>query len=106
MDSKGIGCYRHHLSWLGGLLLLFCLLHAGQARGKDDLQQRDSEAQFEVGVMHIDGRGVTQNNEEAVKWLRLATEQGYAPAQYFLGLMYADGRGVTQDYEDALKWYR
>ena len=43
---------------------------------------------------------------EAVKWFRLAAEQGDAQAQNNLGFMYAEGQGVPQDDAEAVKWYR
>ena len=52
------------------------------------------------------GRGVPQDDQEAVKWFRLSAEQGNAKAQYNLGAMYANGEGVPQDYKEAVKWYR
>jgi TPR repeat protein len=110
MDSKGIERYRHHLSWFGGLLLLFCLLHAGQAWGEDDLlkkaQQGDASAQARLGVMYAKGQDVAQNDAEAVKWYRLAADQGNMLAQNNLGVMYFNGRGVTQNHAEAMKWYR
>ena len=42
----------------------------------------------------------------AVKWYRLAVEQGLASAQADLGSMYATGEGVPQDDGEAVKWYR
>ncbi len=48
-------------------------------------EQGDAKAQFNLGVMYSDGRGVPQNDAEAVKWFRLAAEQGDASAQYNLG---------------------
>ena len=42
---------------------------------------------------------------EAVRWYRLAAEQGNANAQSNLGVMYADGRGVPQDYVSAHMWF-
>ena len=51
-------------------------------------------------------KGVPQDYAEALKWYRLAADQGDASAQYNLGVMYAEGRGVPQDYAEALKWYR
>ena len=55
--------------------------------------------------MYYDGRGVPQDDAEAVKWYRKATEQGYAKAQNNLGLMYYNGEGVSQDYVQAHMWY-
>ena len=43
---------------------------------------------------------------QAVKWFRLAADQGDARAQANLGIMYANGQGVPQDYVQAVKWYR
>ena len=54
--------------------------------------------------MYNDGRGVPQNYAEAVKWYRLAAEQGYASAQNNLGVMYNDGRGVPQNGVMAYVW--
>jgi len=43
---------------------------------------------------------------EAVKWYRLAAEQGYAVAQFNLGNMYRIGNGVPENDAEALKLYR
>lgn len=43
---------------------------------------------------------------EAVKWYRLAAEQGHAWAQYVLGNAYYDGKGVKRDYVEAVKWWQ
>jgi TPR repeat protein len=43
---------------------------------------------------------------EAVRWYRLAADQGNATARANLGVMYADGQGVPQDYVEAVRWYR
>ena len=56
--------------------------------------------------MYANGEGVPQDYAEAVRWYRLAAEQGNASAQHNLGLMYANGEGVPQDYAEAVRWYR
>jgi TPR repeat protein len=38
------------------------------------------------------GRGVQQDQGEAVQWVRRAAIQGYALAQYSLGIAYAIGQ--------------
>ena len=43
---------------------------------------------------------------EAVKWYRLAAEQGYASAQCNLGYCYEYGNGVTKSKSEAIKWYK
>jgi len=67
-------------------------------------EQGNAVAQFNLGVMYHHGRGVPQDDAEAVKWSRRAAEQGYAHAQAYLGLMYSLGQGVPQDYVEAHKW--
>jgi TPR repeat protein len=69
-------------------------------------ERGNAVAQHNLGLMYADGRGVAQDDAEALKWYRLAAEQGFAPSQTNLGLMYADGKGVLQDDAEALKWYR
>ena len=69
-------------------------------------EQGDPWAQYKIGQMYDEGKGVTQDYKEAVKWYHLAAEQGDADAQNSLGYMYQNGEGVTKDYKEAEKWYR
>ena len=43
---------------------------------------------------------------QAVKWYRLAADQGNADAQYALATMYDTGDGLPKDVVQAVKWYR
>ena len=56
--------------------------------------------------MYENGVGVAQDNTEAVKWYRLAADQGNADAQKAMGNMYNAGKGLLQDYAKAASWYR
>jgi TPR repeat protein len=47
-----------------------------------------------------------RNFAEALRWYRVAANQGNADAQLALGNLYAQGEGVQQDYGAALLWYR
>ena len=69
-------------------------------------EQGHAGAQFSLGVMYDEGRGVSQNDAEAVRWYQLAADQGDADAQYNLGCMYALGDGVPEDDAEAAKWFR
>jgi len=53
--------------------------------------QGDARARFNVGTMHLGGKGVPQDSAEAGKWFLAAAQQGYAPAQFNLGVFYAKG---------------
>ena len=55
--------------------------------------------------MYANGRGVPEDDVEAVRWYRLAAEQGYANAQFLLGVMYSNGLGVPEDDVLAYMWY-
>ena len=54
--------------------------------------------------MYAYGRGMRQDDTEAVKWFRQAAAQGLTQAQYNLGIMYYSGRGVRQDRTLAQEW--
>jgi TPR repeat protein len=56
-------------------------------------------------VMYADGAGVAEDDAEAVRWYRMAAEQGDAVAQVNLGFMYANGAGVVQDDVRAYLWF-
>ena len=61
---------------------------------------------FNLGVMYRNGgRGVPENDAEAVKWYRMATEQGDADAQFNLSNMYAKGQGVPTNNVKAYMWW-
>ncbi len=58
-----------------------------------------------LALKYYDGLGVAQDYAGAVKWFRLAAEQGDAKAQSNLGVIYAKGEGVAQDYVLAQMWF-
>jgi len=65
------------------------------------------EAQFKLGEMYANGKGVAKDDVEALKWYRKAAEQRYATTQFnHLGAMYYDGEGAPEDAAEAVEWYR
>lgn len=69
-------------------------------------EQGQAIAQYNLGIINEYGRGVKQNDVEAVKWYRKASVQGMSVAQYKLGIMYDNGWGVPPSDSEAVKWYR
>ncbi len=69
-------------------------------------RQGDAEAQFILGTIYQDGKGVAQNYKTALRWYRKAAKQEHAKAQRNIGMLYANGNGVAQDYEMAAHWYQ
>ena len=51
-------------------------------------EQGDPEAEFDLGMMYSDGKVVSQDYAQAVKWFRRAAEQRVSEAQFNLGTMY------------------
>lgn len=83
--------------------------------------QGNADAQFQLGVMYLDGNGVIQDSYQAADWFRKSAEQGDSRAlkklrnaaeqedqraQYNLGMMYLNGKGVAQDYSQAVVWFK
>ena len=54
--------------------------------------------------MYDQGEGVAQDYTEAMKWYRLAADQGNAAAQNNLGAMYINGEGVRRNYVQGYMW--
>jgi TPR repeat protein len=63
-------------------------------------------AQNVIGDRFYHGVGVPEDDEEAIKWYRLAADQGDATAQKNLGWMYYYGAGVPKDAVEAVHWFR
>ena len=69
-------------------------------------EQGHARAQFNLGTMYLNGDGVLQDDNEAVKWYKLSSEQGNAEAQTNLGQLYHNGQGVARDDREAVKLYK
>lgn len=87
---------------------------------KNAAKNGDMKSQFLLGKIYLgmvcpsewrtclyqNTEGVSQDHFEAVKWFRLAAEQGDAESQCALAFMYEHGFGVRQNYLVALKWIK
>ena len=69
-------------------------------------QAGDAGTQNILGVIYANGTGVLKDVAEAVRWFRLAADQGLVYAQRNLGWMYENGNGVLKDAVEAVRWYR
>lgn len=97
-----------------------------------EAEQGSAEAQFEIGAMYENGRGVTADRAQAQQWYQKAADQkhdramhaiarmkdnqrrlemtqsqaesGDVEAQYKLGSMYLTGTGTPPDLQLAAKW--
>jgi uncharacterized protein len=68
--------------------------------------QGDAKAQYMLGQIYRDGKGVKRDYKEARKWFEAAASQGHPSALYWLGWMYEFGKGMwLSDRDKALKLY-
>ena len=74
--------------------------------GRARATKGDPDAELNLGLLYLAGRGLEQSDSSALHWLGLAAARGSAGAQSSLGFAYATGRGAAPDYAAALHWYR
>jgi len=94
-------------------LLLFILLAAtgfaeappNFAEIKKKAEAGDADAQYNLGMKYLDGKGVPRDYTEAVNLLQSAAMQGDARAQFELGGMYNKGKGVQSSFIYAHVWW-
>jgi TPR repeat protein len=66
----------------------------------------DKKVQSYLGVMYDTGKGVSQDQKQAVHWFTKAAEQGLADAQNNLGVIYIwNGNGAIKDTVEAYAWF-
>ena len=118
-DIKDRDVNIQHKMWWQQILLWHCIERAdadkimtaiGHGSGRS---AAPSEASLSAGELnqlgydyYVGQNGKPQDYAQAVKYYRLAADQGFAMAQYNLGNSYYNGQGVPQDYAQAVKYYR
>jgi TPR repeat protein len=91
--GTGLTAYRRG-HYQDAVELIAPLAHAG-----------DPFAQFALGVMYDDGKGMAQDFSLAFKWYMRAAEQGLVDAQHMVGKFYSTGRGRPQNIYKAYIWF-
>ncbi len=66
--------------------------------------QGDAKAQFDLGWMYLNGKGMPQDYTKAWDWFEKAAAQGDVKAQYVLGGLYSDWPSVRQSNVKGLMW--
>lgn len=75
------------------------------ARLTPSAERGDANAQYELANMYMDGKGVEQDFDKALRLYELSANQGFTKAQHFLGVIYDKGRGISRHDAKARKWY-
>jgi TPR repeat protein len=79
--------------------------HHEAYRGFKRLAKRDHiEAQYQLGMLYLFGKGVEQDTVQGISWLKQAAENGSYGAANELGQIYLSGKGVAIDEQEAVKW--
>jgi len=73
---------------------------------KERATNGDPNAQISLGIAYRDGRGVAQDDAQALAWFRRAAEKNDAAAFDNLGWMCEHGLGTTADLAEAARCYR
>ena len=55
-----------------------------------------------LGLMYLNGRGVTKDYDRALDLFRKAIELGDADAMFYLAVMYSQGLGLERDEDMAI----
>jgi TPR repeat protein len=66
----------------------------------------NAEAQFNLGVLYLEGNSVERNAERARTWFMKAAEKHHVLAQYNLGHMALSGMGSEKNVQAALNWWK
>ena len=72
---------------------------------KPQAEKGDADAQFILGYLYDEGKGVPQDYTEAAKWYGRAANQGNKAARHNLGLINDQGQ-VSKDRAEMGKWHR
>ncbi len=64
----------------------------------------DSDAQYSLATMFLDGQGGDQNVRQAARWFKLAARKGHVGAQSEFGHMLYEGIGVERRPVEGLMW--
>jgi hypothetical protein len=64
----------------------------------------DSNAQYNLARLYLDGNGVEQDVRQAARWFNLAAEKGHHPAQALLGHLLVTGQGIPRQRAQGLMW--
>lgn len=68
-------------------------------------KSNNRKANYELGKIYYSGKYIEKNYSEALKFLKVAAEQGHSASQEYVADIYYDGCGTEVDYVEARKWY-
>lgn len=64
------------------------------------------ESNYWLGLCYLNGHGVKQNLDKALKYLRIAADLDVALAQTQLGVLFSNGQFGVTDFVESVRYYR
>lgn len=69
--------------------------------------QGANNAALLLGQVYMFGvENIQENDEEAMKWFKIAADMQNSDACLYIAHMYDQGKGVTKDLNEAMRWYK
>ena len=68
-------------------------------------QNRNPDAQFTLGLMYLEGKGVDKNYQSAYDWFNKGANHGHANSLFYLGLMHVWGHSVKVNFYKAKDFF-
>lgn len=69
-----------------------------------EAERKNTNAQFRIGYLLLNGMGVDKNLNQGLLWLRKSAESGDFVAQSYLGDVYSKGKVVEKNLVEAYAW--
>jgi TPR repeat protein len=66
--------------------------------------QNYPDAEFNLGVLYQDGKGVAADGKEAIRWFTYSANSGNVRAQMKMAEIYLKGEGVEANSHEAIQW--
>ena len=102
--------HRHAFTLLAALVMGAATLSADDRAVIDTLRGQatdgDVKAQLDLAVRYRDGKGVTKDDAEAMKWAHRAADSGSADAMDFVGFAYLRGAVIRRNPAIAVAYFK
>ena len=68
--------------------------------------QGNARAQYDLGMMYLNGDGVRKNEQLAFTYFHKAARKNHVEAKFYMGLSFAQGKGVRKQTQLARYWFK
>jgi len=79
--------------------------NAGLLLLQQNARAGDAKAEYRLGMIYLNGEGVSQDYKQAADWFSAAAKQGSADGEFALGYLFERGKGVPRNFASAAAYY-